>query len=348
MARGHAALGDKNLTRAALTDATHELEQEDYKFLGFVPVFLGLVESAAGDRALLLRLNTLARSMEPAWYGRDLATCVGAVAGALARVGETAKAQDAVRWAIEAVQATQDNSAHGWVAVVALGRLAVVAGDLGLTDVLERLDAAPAGPAGLAGVAEGWARAGNPGRSEAAADRLAAPGLTSERKDDAIAQAAAAVELLEHPTLLNVRRALAAQMMARLVAGELEALGPAGYVIAACGVVGNANALARIEALVNDETNRLYGDLAQAYARLGDAFVVPDNRPLSDGCARSAVAAGHRRAVGGRWSPGPLRAGSGRIPMRARRGGTGAGPMRGAEDRMPFRQLLGLRCGKKG
>jgi tetratricopeptide (TPR) repeat protein len=261
VARGHAALGDETLARTALTDATHELEQEQFKFGGFVPVFLGLVECAAGDRALLLRLNSLARSIDPNWGG-DLAVCVGAVAGALAGVGETATAQDAVRWAIEAVQATEDDGA--------LGRLAVVAGDLGLTDVLERLDAALADPPAVAGVAEGWARAGDPGRSEAAADRLAAPGLASGVEEVAIGRAAAAVELLAHPTLINVRRALTAQMVARLIARGLQAFGPEGDVIAACGAAGDADALARIEALVDDDTNDLYGDLARAYAALGD------------------------------------------------------------------------------
>jgi hypothetical protein len=217
MARGHAALGDEALARAALTDATHELEQEEDKFDGFVPVFLGLVECAAGDRALLLRLHSLARSIDPAWGG-GLATCVGAVAGALAGVGETATAQEAVRWAIEDVR--QDFGAFG--------RLAVVAGELGLTDLLERLDARLTDLPGLAGVAEGWARAGDPGRSEAAAGRLAAPGLTSEDGKDAIGWAAAAVELLGHPTLITVRRALTAQIVAWLVARGLQGVRPRG------------------------------------------------------------------------------------------------------------------------
>ena len=84
VARGHAALGDETLAGTALTDATHELEQEEFKFGDFVPVFLGLVDCAAGDRGLLLRLLSLARSIEPMW-ATDLATCVGAVAARAGR-----------------------------------------------------------------------------------------------------------------------------------------------------------------------------------------------------------------------------------------------------------------------
>jgi tetratricopeptide (TPR) repeat protein len=284
VARGHAARGNETLARTALTDAIHELEQEKYKSGDFVPVFLGLVECAAGDRALLLRLNSLVRSIELTWAIGDLATCVGAVAGALAGTGETATAREAVRWAIEDVP--EDDGA--------LGRLAVVAGDLGLTDLLERLDAWLTDLPGLAGVAEGWARAGDPGRSQAAAARLAAPGQASEDEEDAIGRAAAAVELLGHPTLITVRRALTAQMVALLVARGLQGFGPeaefstpfgvgrerdpfgAGYavlarVIAACGAAGGYAALARIEALVDDDTSYLYGNLARAYAVLGDS-----------------------------------------------------------------------------
>ena len=66
--------------------------------------------------------------------------------------------------------------------------LAAVAGDLGLTDLLERLDARLTDLPGLAGVAEGWARAGDPGRSVAAADRLAALGQASEDEEDTVRQ----------------------------------------------------------------------------------------------------------------------------------------------------------------
>jgi hypothetical protein len=289
VARGHAALGDETQARTALTGATHELEQEKYQYGDFVPVFLGLVECAAGDRALLLRLDSLVRSIDP-WRGEGgFATCVAAVAAALAGVGEMATAQEAVRWAIEDVP--QDDGA--------LGLLAVAAGDLGLTDLLERLDAWFTDLPGLAGVAEGWARAGDPGWSEAAAGRLAATGVTSEDDEDAIGRASAAVELLGHPTLIIVRRALTAQIVAWLVARGLQGFGPEGdigyttlfgagsepalsydpsgpgaialaRITARCGAAGGADALARIEALVGDDTNYLYGDLARAYAALGE------------------------------------------------------------------------------
>ena len=179
-----------------------------------MPVFLGLVECAAGDRALLLRLNSLARSIEPTWAIGDLATCVGAVAVALAGTGETATAREAVRWAIEDVP--EYDSALGWLAAVAgdaLGRLAAVAGDLGLTDLLERLDARlhP-----TCRVLQASPRAGPERATPGGAWRrpTAWPPWARRRRTrkTPVGRAAAAVELLGHPMLITVRRALTAEM----------------------------------------------------------------------------------------------------------------------------------------
>ena len=206
------------------------------------------------------------------------------------------------------------------------GWLVAVAGDLGLTDLLERLDARLTDLPGLAGVAEGWARAGDPGRSVAAADRLAALGQASEDEEDTVGRAAAAVELLGHPMLITVRRALTAEMVARLVASGLRGFGvedentavrtggaddALARAIAACGAVVGLDALARIEALVDDDTNYRYCDLARAYAALGDG---ESTLRCLQRMKLTYLAARRRRCVGGpgagRGRPATWRAGS--------------------------------------
>ncbi|WP_028064814.1 NACHT domain-containing protein [Solirubrobacter soli] len=239
--------------RAILADAIEQLAVAEFKFNDFVQVLFDLVDTAGGDLPLLRRLLDVAASAE---WEDERALCLAYVAGPLRAAGEPDAAAALVRATLDDARA-QEN-----VDKTLLANLAVAAGAAGLDDALSEIEAGATSSVELGGLAEGWAHAGDLEHARALARRIA---------DGPAEHVGDALRLLHHPGLDEERELLGARLAAAREELGLPERWTSNEDLRTLGALGHGDALAALEAQVDEDRNDTFAVLAEGYALMGDA-----------------------------------------------------------------------------